>query len=473
VPCPSGRLGPGGAASGGGRGPSHRDARRSGPRATVGGPDGRWRGAPPREVTTLSDRAARRATGRRSQRTSAGALRSIAATAAALVLLAGLGPLTTARTARAAETVALPFAAGRPVRIIQGYNGGTHRGRSQYGLDLVLAGGATGGAEVLAPIDGLVASASAPGAGNGCITLAFRDGGHSVMLCHVLLNRSYRRGEAVARADPLGTVGAAGTLGNNGTPHVHMELHRGGLARGPVPFGPPAGLPLEGVNLPTSGAYNEHALRAPIASTNGAGPPAAPGAAGGSPARSSPAPRGGLPQPARAKPAAPPPSARAPEAAAGRPGPATAAPTPVRLSSDAPASPGRAAVVDGTGSCLQVREQPSLESPVADCLPDGTEVPLTGAAREDADHRWRQVAGMGWAAAAYLRPRRAVVAGTGDCLNVREQPSTDALVVGCLPDGTPVVVVEGPIPDGPFGWYRIGASGSPVGAGWVVAGYLS
>jgi hypothetical protein len=425
------------------------------------------------------DRAAGRQAGRGSRWAAARLIRSIAWFGTALALIVGLLPLAPAPTARAAETVALPFRAGLPVRILQGYNGGTHQNRSQYGLDLVLASGTTAGAEVLSPIDGLVTWAFAPGSANGCITLAFRDGSHSLMLCHVLLNRPYRRGESVARAQLLGTVGAPGTLGNNGTAHVHLELHRGGQTRSPVPFGPPAGLPLEGLSLPASGARNEHALRAPIASTNGG----APTAASEPPERRSPSSRGELaqpttPAPAAPAPATPAPAARAPDAPAAPPPAARspAAPTPAapaaRPAQPAPAASPRSAVVDGTGSCLQVREQPSLASPVATCLPDGTEVPLTGAAREDADHRWRQVAGMGWAAAAYLRPRRAIVAGTGDCLNVREHPSTDALVVGCLADGTAVAVAEGPSRDGHFVWYRIAAAGPSNRDGWVVGAYL-
>ena len=60
-------------------------------------------------------------------------------------------------------------------------------------------------------------------------------------MCHVQWTHAFRRGEAVARGQALGTVGAAGRLGNNGTPHVHLELHRGGQARDPVPFSAASG----------------------------------------------------------------------------------------------------------------------------------------------------------------------------------------------------------------------------------------
>ena len=56
------------------------------------------------------------------------------------------------------------------------------------------------------------------------------------MLCHVVLDRPFTRGEKVFKGEQLGSVGAAGTVGNNGTPHVHMELHIGGRSSDIVPF---------------------------------------------------------------------------------------------------------------------------------------------------------------------------------------------------------------------------------------------
>ena len=140
----------------------------------------------------------------------------------------------------AAESVLNPFG-DQAARVIQGYSGGTHQGRSQYALDLVLAGGGTSGAQVVSPVAGRVVWAMAPGAGNGCMGIAMNGSSHSVAMCHVQWTHAFRRGEAVARGQALGTVGAAGRLGNNGTPHVHLELHRGGQARDPVPFSAASG----------------------------------------------------------------------------------------------------------------------------------------------------------------------------------------------------------------------------------------
>ena len=178
-------------------------------------------------------------------------------------------------TARAADSVGLPFVQGETVRIIQGYNGGTHQGASLYGLDLVLAKGETSGATVLSPIDGSVSWAFEPGERTGCLEVVGRDGRFGVMLCHVLLDRPYARGEKVARGQPLGVVGAPGTVGNNGTAHVHMDLHLGGGDANPVPFSPPDGLLLEGVDLPATGAWNEHAGETLVSSNAIASPPPA------------------------------------------------------------------------------------------------------------------------------------------------------------------------------------------------------
>jgi murein DD-endopeptidase MepM/ murein hydrolase activator NlpD len=261
-----------------------------------------------------------------------------------LVPLAGGAP-----GAGADATVLLPFTAGTSSRIIQGYTGGTHQGRGRFGLDLVVAGGRTAGATVLAPIAGRVGWTGAPGSGNGCLSLVAEGEQYRVLLCHILLDRAFARGETIARGQRLGTVGPAGAVGNNGAPHVHLELHAGGV---PVPFSPPDGLMLEGVALPASGIPNEHAGRAPIVSSNG-GAEAASDAA---------------------------------EPASGE------------------AEPSFAAVVVGTDSCLNVRAAPSLAGEVLDCLPDGTAVIVVGAAEAADDQVWRRLDGRGWAAGTYLQP---------------------------------------------------------------------
>src|SRR5438105_8287450 len=174
-----------------------------------------------------------------------------------------------APTAFAATTsVPLPFDANTSVEIVQGYNGGTHQGASIYGLDLVLADGETSGAPVLSPFDGSVPWAFEPGDKTGCIEILASDRQFGTMLCHVMLDRPFDRGEKVVRGQQLGTVGAPGMVGNNGLAHVHMELHAHGHSNEIVPFSTSeGGLPLEGWDLPATGAANEHAFEGPILSS--------------------------------------------------------------------------------------------------------------------------------------------------------------------------------------------------------------
>jgi uncharacterized protein YraI len=60
-----------------------------------------------------------------------------------------------------------------------------------------------------------------------------------------------------------------------------------------------------------------------------------------------------------------------------------------------------------------------------------------------------------------------VVTGTGDCLNVREGPGLEAPAVDCLPDGTDVVLAQGPIEQDGYLWWRLEGR-----AGWVAADWL-
>jgi len=191
-------------------------------------------------------------------------------TRCATALIIGL-PLVQAQGAFAADSIPLPFETGTAVRVIQGYNGGTHVGASRFGLDVVLANQATSGATVLSPLAGSVAWAFEPGDKTGCLEIVDSSRRFGVMLCHVLLDRPFARGEKISRGQVLGTVGAPGTVGNNGSAHVHLELHQGGRSSNPVPFGLPDGLLLEGQDLPATGASNEYASTA-LTSSNAAAP---------------------------------------------------------------------------------------------------------------------------------------------------------------------------------------------------------
>jgi hypothetical protein len=61
----------------------------------------------------------------------------------------------------------------------------------------------------------------------------------------------------------------------------------------------------------------------------------------------------------------------------------------------------------------------------------------------------------------------ALVVGTGDCLNVREGPGLEAPAVDCIPDGTEVVLAQGPMEEDGYLWWRLESR-----AGWVAADWL-
>jgi len=68
-----------------------------------------------------------------------------------------------------------------------------------------------------------------------------------------------------------------------------------------------------------------------------------------------------------------------------------------------PLEVGVTAVVAGTGDCLRVREQPGVASPQVDCIDDGETVTINAGPVEMDDLEWWQLEGHGWAAGAWLR----------------------------------------------------------------------
>lgn len=368
----------------------------------------------------------------------------------ALALLTALLPAAPAQTTLAAGNVAMPFVSGRIVRIIQGYSGGTHQGPSQYGLDLTLADGKSDGAEVVSPIAGAVTYATT--GGNGCVAVAMKDDTFTVMLCHMKPSRAFMRGEAVSQGQLLGTVAVAGTYGNNGVAHIHMELHKGDRLNSPVPFSEPGGLALEGISLPASNTTAVTSKRPPIVSSNGRGT--------GS---------GAAPTTAKRDEQVVPMSEPVIVTAAGVPSAIQSIKPTGSGPAGAPAT--RKAVVTGTeASCLKVRKQPSATAPVVGCLKEGAEVALKPLAN-GSDAKWRQT-DQGWVASEFLKRSQAVVMGTGSCLNVREAAKASSAKLACLPDGSAVTIAEGPTTAGGFNWYRIEPTGSLEKSGWVIGQHL-
>lgn len=76
-----------------------------------------------------------------------------------------------------------------------------------------------------------------------------------------------------------------------------------------------------------------------------------------------------------------------------------------------PLQVGASVVVAGTGDCLRVRDRPGVEGTELDCLPDGTAVTLSSGPVENDDLQWWQLEGYGWSAGNWLRYPEEATAG--------------------------------------------------------------
>ncbi len=161
----------------------------------------------------------------------------------------------------------VPFASGVTWYVCQGYNGSiTHGGNPDLDLTTYSGRGSTGcwggenaaaGQQVVAPGAGSLIILN-NGLGGSCINL---DGGGSIYLGHL----NYSRGNGrVGAGDPIGTVAAAGSAGNNGYAHLHLSARSGsGCGGTKVPFTSSNNMKIQGMpELTYSGAANQWAGQA-------------------------------------------------------------------------------------------------------------------------------------------------------------------------------------------------------------------
>jgi len=154
-------------------------------------------------------------------------------------------------------------------------------------------------------------------------------------------------------------------------------------------------------------------------------------------------------------------------------------------------------------SCLNLRSSASLSGTRIDCLPNGTQVTVTGGPVYADGHAWVSVStpyGTGWVASEYLRrgsgpatsagaeaepvagpvsepapaaalPRLIHVDPNPGCLNVREGIGTDTTAIDCLEPGSAVWLVDDSgYPANGYAWVKIRVDGRVEG--WVASIYL-
>jgi len=170
------------------------------------------------------------------------------------------------------SSLRMPFQPGPTWRIISGYhNTFSHKGYQLYSFDLVRDDEQTTGQTVVAGAGGTVAWVDTA---NGCVSINLQDN-YYLMTCHILGVGSFSPGQPITQGQVLGAVAAAGQVGNNGTPHIHITLYYATYPGAPfgertaIPFDSAHGSKLDGYDFPSNGTINQYAGTAGLQSTNG------------------------------------------------------------------------------------------------------------------------------------------------------------------------------------------------------------
>lgn len=133
-----------------------------------------------------------------------------------------------------------------------------------------------------------------------------------------------------------------------------------------------------------------------------------------------------------------------------------------------------------TSDNLNVRPSPSLSSTVNGQLFSGDVVDVVDGPVQADGYTWFRVDSPRWsgwtvdvwlsaAVGSAISPGVSVRVFDGE-LNLRSGPSTSNEVIGVLPDGAIVEVLDGPESSGGYDWYRV--SSSRYGTGWAVSAWL-
>lgn len=137
-------------------------------------------------------------------------------------------------------------------------------------------------------------------------------------------------------------------------------------------------------------------------------------------------------------------------------------------------------VKTGDGSHLNLRQDPSINGTLIGKLADGSHVVVLDGPTSADGYDWYHLStdiGTGWAAGQYLvTPAEGIAVGASVAvadgpLNLRDNASLSANVVGSLPNGTVLDVTDGPTSADGYTWFKV--SNTTYGTGWVAGEFLA
>lgn len=141
-----------------------------------------------------------------------------------------------------------------------------------------------------------------------------------------------------------------------------------------------------------------------------------------------------------------------------------------------------------TGGSLNLRDAAGLAANILDVMADGSPATVLSGPVSADGLPWYELDtddyGQGWAAGGFLTlandnasrdsfPVDAVLSvqtDDGSNLNLREEPNIDGALIDKLPDGSRVVVLDGPVSADDYTWYQLDTD---LGTGWAAGEFLA